>query len=273
MAFWNKRRKKQAPAQEQPPQERLLSYRVANLQGIGTRQNQEDAFAFVNAVDVTEMKRKGLLALVADGMGGMEGGKIASETVIAAMKDAFGGLDRQGNLAESLKESVIFAGKQVFETLGGRGGSTLVACLFYEEQLYFASVGDSYLYLLRDGELLRLNRPHNVRQELWLETIHSGSMDPEPACADREADALTQFLGMDAIDDVDYLHRPLALREGDLLLLCSDGVAGVLTEAEISACLQGNTPDRMCSSLEQAILAQNGKYQDNYTALVIRCGY
>ena len=273
MAFWNKRRKKQAVPQTIPPQERLLSYRVANLQGIGTRQNQEDAFAFVNAVDVTEMKRKGLLALVADGMGGMEGGKRASETVIAAMKDAFGGLDRQGNLAEALKESVISAGQKVFELLNGRGGSTLVACLIYEEQLYYASVGDSYLYLLRDGELLRMNRPHNVRQDLWLESIHCDSMDPEPACANKEADALTQFLGMEDIEDVDYLHRPLTLREGDLFLLCSDGVAGVLTEAEISACLQGDTPDQMCSKLEQAVLAQNRKYQDNYTALIIRCGY
>lgn len=273
MAFWNKRRKKQAVPQEQQPQERLLSYRVANLQGIGTRQNQEDAFAFVNAVDVTEMKRSGLLALVADGMGGMEGGKLASETSIAAMKASFQTMDRQSNLAGSLKDSVLAAGQQVFETLGGRGGSTLVACLFYEEQLYYASVGDSYLYLLRDGELLRLNRPHNVRQECWLDTIRSGSMDPEPARAHKEAEALTQFLGMDVLDDVDYLRRPLALQEGDLLLLCSDGVAGVLTEAQLVSCLQGDAPDQMCTQLEHLILAQNRQYQDNYTALVIRCGY
>lgn len=273
MAFWNKRRKKQVVPQELPPQERLLSYRVANLQGIGTRQNQEDAFAFVNAVDVTEMKRKGLLALVADGMGGMEGGKLASETAIAAMKASFQTMDRQGDLAEALKGSVLAAGQQVFEALGGRGGSTLVACLFYREQLYYASVGDSYLYLLRDGQLLRLNRPHNVRQECWLDTIRSGSMDPEPARAHREAEALTQFLGMETLDDVDYLRRPLALREGDLLLLCSDGVAGVLTEDQLMSCLQGDAPDQMCPRLEQAILAENRQYQDNYTALVIRCGY
>lgn len=273
MAFWNKRRKNKPLPQTPPPQQRLLSYRVANLQGIGARANQEDAFAFVNAMDVTEMKRSGLLALVADGMGGMAGGEVASGTAISAMKAAFQTMDRQGDLAELLKNSVLETGQQVFEALGGRGGSTLVACLFYEERLYFASVGDSYLYLLRDGELLKLNRAHNVRQKRWLETIQNGSMDPEPACADREADALTRFLGMDELDDVDHLRRPLALREGDLLLLCSDGVAGVLTESELCGCLQGDAPQEMCERIEQAIISQNRKFQDNYTALIVRCGY
>lgn len=273
MAFWNKRRKKQDPVPPPVPQERLLSYRVANLQGIGARSQQEDAFAFVNATDVTEMKRSGLLALVADGMGGMEGGKVAGEKAVSAMKASFQAMDRNGDLARLLHDSVLEAGQQVFEALGGRGGSTLVACLIYDEQLYFASVGDSYLYLLRDGELLRLNRAHNIRQEEWMETIRSGSMDPEPARANKEADALTQFLGMNELDDVDHLRRPLHLREGDVLLLCSDGVAGVLTEEVLCSCLSGENPAQMCNELEQAILSQNRKFQDNYTALILRCGY
>ena len=65
MGLFNRKRR-----QPRPP-ERLLSYQVANLQGIGTRERQEDSFAFVNALDVTEMRRKGLLAIVADVMGGL----------------------------------------------------------------------------------------------------------------------------------------------------------------------------------------------------------
>lgn len=273
MAFWNRRRKKQTAPREQTAQERLLSYQVANLQGIGNRQRQEDAFAFVNAMDVTEMKRGGLLAVVADGMGGMRDGKVASETAIASIKADFQAMDRQGDLAGQLRDSVLAAGQKVFQALGGDGGSTVVACLFYEEQLSYASVGDSFLWLLRDGQLLRLNRAHNVRQERWLETIRSGSMDPEPARADNEAEALTQFLGMDGLEDVDCLRRPLRLRDGDLFLLCSDGVAGVLTEETLRACLGEGTPEQICAALENAILLENRRFQDNYTALVIRCGY
>lgn len=268
MAFWKKLRKKQIV-----PQERLLSYQISNLQGIGARQRQEDSFSFVNATDVTAMKHSGLLALVADGMGGMRDGKTASETAIAAMKADFRAMDRQGNLAEQLRNSVLRAGRAVHLALDGDGGSTLVACMFFDEQLYYASVGDSFLYLLRDGQLLRLNRAHNVLHEGWLHTIRSGSMDPEPARADREASALTQFLGMESMEDIDYLHRPLKLQDGDLFLLCSDGVAGVLNETDLLACLQSGVPDRICAALERAILMENRKYQDNYTALVIRCGY
>lgn len=273
MAFWNKRRKKQTAPQEQPARERLLSYQVANLQGIGTRQRQEDAFAFVNAMDVTEMKRNGLLAMVADGMGGMRDGKVASETAIASIKVDFQAMDRTGDLAGQLRDSVLRAGQRVYQALDGQGGSTMVACVFYEEQLYYSSVGDSFLYLLRDGQLLRLNRAHNVLQARWLAAVRSGSMDPEPARTGGEADALTQFLGMGGLEDVDYLRRPLRLHDGDLFLLCSDGVAGVLTEETIAACLREGTPEQMCAGLEQAILLENRRFQDNYTALVIRCGY
>ena len=71
-------RKKPAPVRE-----RLLSYQVANLQGRGTRERQEDSFAFANALDVTEILRRGLLAVVADGMGGLKDGREVSQACVA----------------------------------------------------------------------------------------------------------------------------------------------------------------------------------------------
>ncbi len=292
MSFWKRRREKNEPQESVPqpqasvtvrPEEhaspapavpkRLISYRVANLQGVGSRERQEDSFTFVNAMDVTEMRRNGLLAIVADGMGGMRDGKVASETAIACMKKDFQAMDRSGDIAAQLRDSVLNAGARVFDSLGGGGGSTVVACIFYEEQLWFASVGDSFLYLLRDGQLLRLNREHNVLHERYLETIRSGSMDPEPARADWEKSALSQFLGMDVLDDVDYLRRPLKLHDGDRFLLCSDGVAGVLSEAALQSYMEKGTPADACAAMEKAILMENRQYQDNFTALVVQCGY
>lgn len=256
---------------EAEPAVHRLSYQVANLQGMGARGRQEDSFTFVNALDVTMISEKGLLAVAADGMGGMKDGKLASESVIASLKEDFSSLDYEENLAEQLRESVLCAGETVYEQLGGDGGSTAVVCMIYDEQLYFVSVGDSFLYLQREGQLYRMNREHNLLHQRYLQAIRAGSMDPAPAQQSEEKAALTQFLGMETLDDVDYLRRPFPLQSGDVLLLCSDGVGGVLTQEDILSCLSCPAPEEMCAEIERRIQQENRMYQDNYTALVIRC--
>lgn len=262
-----------APARAAGLPERRLSYRVGNLQGQGKRQRQEDGFCFINAMDVTAIRREGLLAVVADGMGGMMDGKVASETALAVLRQEFPLLDRQGDLAVQLRRGVLRAGDAVYERLGGDGGTTVVACLFYEEQLLYVSVGDSFLYLLRDGELLRLNREHNVENELWLRGIRVGSMDPAPGRMDIEHSALTAFLGMDGLSELDELRLPLPLHDGDRFLICSDGVGGVLSEETLRRCLEETEPQDCCAALQRAIIEVDHPYQDNYTALVVHCLY
>ena len=252
----------------------LLGYQVANLQGLGTCERQEDAFAFANVMDVTMIREKGLFAVVADGMGGMKDGRLASETVVSSIRQDFGDFDYQSDLALQLRESFSRANEKAFALLGGEGGSTAVVCLIYQERLYFASVGDSYLYLKRNDQLFRLNRPQNVQHELYLEAIRSGVMDPSMAIQDPERAALTQFLGIDLLEDVDYFRRPLPLMSGDVLLLCSDGVAGGLKEEQLLEGMAMPTPQEMCNALEQMVKQISaGQYQDNYTALIIQCKY
>lgn len=258
---------------EKAEQRQLLSYQVANLQGIGARERQEDSFAFANVLDVTEIRKKGMLAVVADGMGGMRDGKEASEIAIASIREAFEGMDREGDLALQLCSAVFSAGDEVFCRLNGGGGSTLVACILYKEQLYFASVGDSYLYLKRGQQLIRLNREQNCRTQGYLETIRSGSMEPSAGRNHEEKEALTQFLGMEGMDEVDFVRRPFPLKEGDILLICSDGVGGVLSEQEILSGLISQSPAEMCAAIEDQILLQEKEYLDNYTMLVIQCSY
>ena len=251
---------------------RLLGYQVANLQGLGTCERQEDAFAFANVMDVTLIREKGLLAVVADGMGGMKDGRLASETVVSSIRQDFGDLDYRSDMALQLRESLCRANEKAFALLDGEGGSTAVVCLIYQEQLYFASVGDSFLYLKRNGRVFRLNRPQNILHELYLEAIRGGTMDPSMARQDPEGAALTQFLGIDLLEDIDLLLRPLPLMSGDILLLCTDGVAGGLNEEQLIDGLTKPTPQEMCTALEQMVKqASAGQYQDNYTALIIQC--
>ena len=147
----------------------------------------------------------------------------------------------------------------------------MIACILYQQQLYYAGVGDSYLYLLRRGELIRLNKEQNVLHRNYLKLIRSGSMDPSLAAKTRESQAVTQFLGIDRLEDVDWLRRALPLEDGDVLLLCSDGVGGVLSQQEIRDCLRLKTANDACRALNAAVLEKRLPHQDNYTAVVIRC--
>lgn len=278
MALFRKKQAKQPeltaqPADQRPQIRRLLSYQVANLQGIGARARQEDSFAVVNAFDVTEIKEKGLLFVVCDGMGGMKDGKLASETAVASIRSSFAVMDRSRDLAQQLKESVYLASQEILKYLKGDGGSTIVAGIIFQEQLYYASVGDSYFYLKRNDGLYRLNREHNLCSQIYLESIRAGTMEPRNGEELPETVALTQFLGMDGMNDVDCSVRPFPLRQGDVLLACSDGVGGVLDEAEVLTALKLENVQEMCARLEEKIAAHARKNQDNYTALAVKCLY
>lgn len=256
-------------APEPLPEE--LTYAVANLQGIGRRERQEDSFAFGQAIEQPEIKEKGLLFVLADGMGGMYGGELASDTVVRSILSDYDKIDLRADIPSQLARAVCAAGDRVYEKLGGEGGSTVVAAVIYGEELYFASVGDSFAYLLRNRQLVRLNLSHNLLNEAYAYTIMCGSLDPEPARSTPQKEALTQFLGMGRQDEIDRNIKPIKLFPGDVIMLCSDGVAGFLDEACITDCLSHGMPEDMCAALEESIKAVNSRFQDNYTALIVQC--
>lgn len=256
-----------------PPAHRLLTYRVANLQGLGTRARQEDSFAFGNAMDVTEIRRRGMLAVMADGMGGLADGKRVSENAVAGLLAGFNEMDRQGDLAAQLGQCVLDTSDKIYDQFQGAGGTTLVAGIFFQEVLYWVSVGDSFIYLKRGRKLCRLNREQNRRTELYLEAVRAGRLDPSEANADPDGHRLCQFLGKDEVNELDLSLRPLPLQHGDVLLLCSDGVGGVLDENALLECLEAGDPAHACTRIGERIQALGRKSQDNYTALVVACDY
>ena len=248
-----------------------MEYHLANLQGIGTREAQEDAFAFGNALDPEAIEKGGLLAVVADGMGGMADGRTASATVTETLLQDFAHFDAKADLAGQLESAVHHAGDAVWRKLREQGGSTVVAGLIFQEKLYFTSVGDSSLYLLRDTRLIHLNRSQNVLNNERLRAIREGHLDPQAGQLEPDRDAITQFVGLAELEETDSLRRPLALLPGDVLLFCTDGVAGVLDETILRNCLLDAQPEAMCRSIEEKIRTAGRKYQDNYTALIIQC--
>lgn len=270
---WFQFKKKAPPPEHEAPAAPCMSYRGANLQGIGSRSEQQDAFAFVNLLDVRRIREQGLLAVAADGMGGMQGGAFASETAVSCIRSGFQNMDLTGSIPEQLMQSFHEADSAIFRKLHGTGGSTAVACLFYQEKLWFASVGDSCLFLKRGIHLYRLNREQNILHDSYREALQNSQLYTDTDPEDREAQAVSQFLGMGELEEIDGFLRPLPLQNGDILMLCSDGVEGVLSEEDILFALARSTPQEMCGDLEKMILQKNKTYQDNYTALIVQCTY
>lgn len=258
-----------SPAQGEPPATGPLTLQIANVQGQGERERQEDSFAIVNAADLERQRAQGLLALVADGMGGMEDGKAASQWAAERFLQLF--QEREGgDVPGWLYRSVHAVSDSVFQRFGGHSGTTLVAVHIQEERLHWLSVGDSAIFLLRKGGVFQLNREHTCLNRLFLQELEREPIDKGRALSDPDAPRLTSFVGIDQLTEVDLSLRPLKLERGDALLLCSDGVSGVLTPPEL---LEGMSlsPEEGCALLERMVLEKGVIGRDNYTGVLISC--
>ena len=253
------------PAQEEGP----LTLRVANLQGQGERERQEDSFAAVNAAGPELQKAQGLLALVADGMGGMEDGKAASQWTAECFLQLFQERE-EADVPNWFYRSVHAVSDSVFHQFGGRSGTTLAAVHLLGDQLHWLSVGDSGIFLMRDGGVFQLNREHTCLNRLLLQELEREPIDKQRALSDPDAPRLTSFVGIDRLTEVDLSLRPLELQRGDSLLLCSDGISGVLTPPELMEAMSLE-PEEGCVLLERMVLEKNVIGQDNYTGVLISC--
>ena len=247
----------EAPRTERPQPLPVLE--LANLQGMGSREEQQDSFR-ISRLDRYE--EDGLLAVLCDGMGGMaEGGMIAADTS-SGLLGAFPWED-DGDVLGWIRQR---SGK-VYQQFRGHGGTTLVAALLRKNALSFWCVGDSDLFLLRGGSLYALNLRQEFKNELVLRALE-GAFPVAEAFADAQAGALSEYIGKEAVR-CDYTRIPFFLRREDTLLLCSDGVSDTLTLRQIREAM-ALPPQACCDRLEGEILAAEKANQDNYTAIVLK---
>lgn len=259
------------PVREEPaaPAEGPLTLQITNVQGQGERERQEDSFAIANAAGLELQRAQGLLALVADGMGGMEDGKGASQWAAERFLQLF--QEREGeDIPGWSYRSAHAVSDEVFRQFGGRSGTTLVAVHIQGERLHWLSVGDSAIFLARNGGVFQLNREHTCLNRLFLQELEREVIEKERAVSDPDAPRLTSFIGIDRLTEVDLSLRPLALQRGDALLLCSDGISGVLTPPELLECMAPD-PEEGVRLLEGMVLEKRIIGQDNYTGILISC--
>ena len=257
------------PEEPAAPAEGPLTLQITNVQGQGDRERQEDSFAIVNAAGGELQQAQGLLALVADGMGGMEDGKEASQWTAERFLQLFQERERE-DIPSWFYRSAHAVSDSVFQSFGGRSGTTLVAVHIREGLLHWLSVGDSGIFLMRNGGVFQLNREHTCLNQLFLQELEREVIDKERAISDPDAPRLTSFVGIDRLTEVDLNLRPMELQRGDVLLLCSDGISGVLTPPELMEAMS-LSPEEGCALLEQMVLEKGVPGQDNYTGVLISC--
>jgi serine/threonine protein phosphatase PrpC len=242
---------------------------VASLTDIGRqRANNEDSFLYWEPESETEFRQKGRLAVVADGMGGYEGGQEASrlavETVQSVYNNAVGDALQQSLLdAFAVAHAGILNYAMEHPELQGMG-TTCTAVSIVGRQLCFAHVGDSRLYLLRGNTLSRVTRDHSYVGRL----VESGIVREQDAETHPQRHILTAALGSgrDLIPDVP--QQPLALESGDRLVLCTDGLWGVVGDQDLGRIAMANPPAEACVALVKLALERGGP--DNITVLVLR---
>ncbi|MGP1348930.1 MAG: PP2C family protein-serine/threonine phosphatase [Stomatobaculum sp.] len=239
---------------------------------IGGRAQQQD-YALCHS------SSRGTLAVVCDGMGGMEEGGKASELAVKELQRGY--LHRKA--AESIPDFFRREASEINEkirALRGRSGkrlntgTTMVAVVAWENRLYLFSVGDSRIYLLRGTGLHQLNREHNYRAQLR-EQLKSGAITREQYAAEekgRKAEALTSYLGIDRLSLIEVNQTPLLLQPGDVAVLCSDGLYRSMSDDQIGALIRDNDidPDIAAERLCSMALRYGGGAQDNTTVILLQ---
>ena len=239
---------------------------VEKLHEQGARAGQQDCF-FVSPAE----EASGLLAVVADGMGGLSDGDKVSHAAVSAMAQGF--YHAQGAPQQVLLQLAEQANSAVNRLLGEdgacRSGSTLTAGLVREGAFHYLSVGDSRICLYRQGTLYQLNREHIYRNELYVRYVN-GEETLEGAAAHPKAAGLTSFLGMGQLKYIDLPAEPVTVLPGDRFILMSDGVYNALSQQELAAALSRG-PGQAAQALDGAIRAKGYQNQDNYTAVILNC--
>lgn len=259
---------------QRPTEPRL---EVASRCDVGAvrKRNEDASFTFVARSGGAEPLPLFGLFIVADGMGGYEEGQRASRVVSRTvahhiLKKLYWPLLREGSSAvqqpvqEVMEEAVSRANEALTPSAAdGETGTTLTAALILGGRLFLIHVGDSRAYLLKDGELSLITRDHSVVQALQ----DAGQLSAEEAAVHPNRNLLYRALMGELLEPADVFTR--SLPEKGTLLLCSDGLWGMVPDAKIEAILNADLPLQLIADrLLQEALDAGGS--DNVTAIVAR---
>lgn len=229
----------------------------------------EDCFLYCEPQTDEEFGKRGRLILVADGMGGHQGGELASQVAAETVRQVFLEAE-QLDTFEVLEESFAKAHHAILDLasrmpeLEGMG-TTCSAAIIKDGLLRYGHIGDSRLYLLRDGQIVQLTEDHTLVNQL----LKSGAISASEAKLHHQRNVLTAALGATSANvSASFSDRPLALASDDVLLLCSDGLHGLLSDDEMFDLIDHRNLSASCRALVNSARQRGGP--DNITVQLLR---
>ena len=242
---------------------------VASLSHIGNvRQRNEDAIGYVEPREPRVREKKGSMFIVADGMGGHRGGEIASQLAVDTIIAHYYA-SRESNPSMALDQAFKEANRLIVDksrsdvSLYGMG-TTCTVLVIRDREGYVAHVGDSRAYLLRSGNLIQLTEDHSLVGEM----VRQGILTDEDARTHPRRNVITRSIGTHDDLSVDAPSAPLPLLDGDVFMICSDGLTSLVAERDLKSVLELNPPRAACDGLVDLAIDNGGK--DNVTVQVVR---
>ena len=214
------------------------------------------------------------LLLLADGMGGHNAGEVASELAVDSIRDALQDVLTPDLIAsnvidfnDALREAIVYANEEIIrmahERLECAGmGTTIVITLFHGNRAIIANVGDSRIYRLREKELAQISKDHSLVQEM----LDNGYISEEEAQMSASRNLITRALGIADQVEVDVAQD--TVENGDLYLLCSDGLTDLVTDEEILQLLLLYKDDLESGCKELIALANEKGGKDNISVIL-----
>ena len=244
------------------------------------RQNNEDRYRVASYL-TERAKQPVLLGLVADGIGGHQAGEVASQIAVDETFRILEAADASDPRAQ-LQDAIVTAGRAISQAAAREAdlhgmGSTIAVAWIIDHQLFTAHVGDSRIYLLREGALRQISVDHTWVQE----AVAHGILTPEEAIDHPNAHVLHRHLGGDRDPEPDFrlrltsqepdehseANQGLRMHDGEQVLLCSDGLTDMVSDTEIQGALTNNPPAEAVEQLIALARARGGF--DNITIVAI----
>ena len=243
----------------------MMAVIIGNAQDIGSRDRQEDCFS---STKVGEMD----VSVLADGMGGYESGDQASAIVTQGFINFIEQQARKYPLMPDLLVDAAYSANAQLalakQTTPSNMGSTLVAVLVRGNHAWWVSIGDSLLYLWRDGRLQKLNADHSHYQDLR-QQVFLGQLSSAQAANDPERNGLTSALMGREMRHVDISRFGIELQSGDIFLLASDGLATLSTEQIAPLIQRASDMPQLANALVKQVIKANSPHQDNVSVMTL----
>ncbi len=241
---------------------------IGTALNVGIKRRDHENQDSLLVVEPSLFRRKPPLMIIADGMGGYQGGALASQTVVEILQREYQKANRGADTVNVLYDAVLAAHAEIRRLAQispqlGQMGSTVVAAVIDEDMLYLVNVGDSRAYLITEQKMEQVNWDHS----LLADEIRNNNLTPDEVRNYPRKNVLTMSLSAQR-GDIEPFTMQRKLNPEDNLLLCSDGLWGVVTEAQIQAVVMQFPAQRAADKLVEMANANQGP--DNISVIIAR---